>query len=200
LEVERRFSPVAEAMLGHVMLADDLHCALAASNLNGRGTVFVTREGDLVWPGRMISGGSAEDDHATVDAAAVEAEKRELARAEEEHRTRVGQFAAVRAEREHADGELEQGRRMARDAERVANERRGALARAEQSVALAEAHGGNSRRRLSELAELAIASNARLEELAKIEQEARARLGVMAGEIAALRAAAEEAGAALLEA
>src|SRR5208337_3181923 len=34
LEVESRFSPVAEAMLGHVMLADDLHSALAASNLN----------------------------------------------------------------------------------------------------------------------------------------------------------------------
>src|SRR5208282_6324124 len=116
------------------------------------------------------------------------------------HRTRVGQFAAIRAERERADSELERGRAMAREAERVAIERRGALARAEQSVALAEAHGGNSRRRLNELAELAIASNARLEELAKIEQEARARLGVMAAEIASLRAAAEEAGAALLEA
>ena len=154
LEIEARFSPVAEAMLGHVMLADDLHSALAASNLNGHGTVFVTRDGDLVMPGRMISGGSAEDSHAAVDLAAIEAETRELARAEEEHRTRVGQFADVRAERERADSALDQGRIKARDAERVAIERRGALARAEQAVALAEAHGGNSRRRLSELAEL----------------------------------------------
>ena len=200
LEVERRFSPVAEAMLGHVMLADDLHSALAASNLNGRGTVFVTREGDLVWPGRMISGGSAEDNHAAVDVAAIEAETRELARAEEEHRTRVGQFAAVRAERERADAGLEQGRSAARDAERAANECRDALARAEQSMALAEAHGGNSRRRLGELADLVIASNARLEELAKLEQEARARLGVMVGEIASMRAVAEELGAVMLEA
>ncbi len=92
------------------MLADDLHSALAASNLNGHGTVFVTRDGDLVMPGRMISGGSAEDSHAAVDLAAIEAETRELARAEEEHRTRVGQFAAVRAERERADSALEQGR------------------------------------------------------------------------------------------
>ena len=200
LEIESRFSPVAEAMLGHVMLADDLHSALAASNLNGHGTVFVTRDGDLVMPGRMISGGSAEDSHAAVDLAAIEAETRELARAEEEHRTRVGQFADVRAERERADSALEQGRGKARDAERVAIERRGALARAEQAVALAEAHGGNSRRRLSELAELVITSNARLEELAKIEQEARARLSVMATEIATLRAAAEEIGAVMLEA
>jgi chromosome segregation protein len=148
----------------------------------------------------MISGGSAEDSHAAVDLAAIEAETRELARAEEEHRTRVGQFAAVRAERERADAELEQGRGMAREAERVAIERRGALARAEQSVALAEAHGGNSRRRLSELAELVITSNARLEELAMAEQEARARLGAIAGEIAARRATAEEIGAVMLEA
>jgi chromosome segregation protein len=200
LEFEPRVRPVAEAMLGHVMLADDLRSALAASNLNGHGTVFVTRDGDLVWPGRMISGGSADDNHAAVDLAAIEAETRELARAEEEHRTRVGQFAAVRAERERADAELEQGRKIAREAERVAIERRGALARAEQSVALAEAHGGNSRRRLSELAELVITSNARLEELAMAEQEARAQLGAIAGEIATRRATAEEIGAVMLEA
>ncbi len=200
LEFEPRIRPVAEAMLGHVMLADDLRSALAASNLNGHGTVFVTRDGDLVWPGRMISGGSAEDNRAAVDLAAIEAEMRELARAEEEHRTRVGQFATVRAERERADAELEQGRGIAREAERVAIERRGALARAEQSVALAEAHGGNSRRRLGELAELVIASNARLEELAMAEQEARARLGAIAGEIAERRATAEQIGAVMLEA
>jgi len=200
LEVESRFSPVAEAMLGHVMLADDLHSALAASNLNGHGTVFVTRDGDLVMPGRMISGGSAEDSHAAVDLAAIEAETRELARAEEEHRTRIGQFADVRAERERADAALEQGRGRAREAERVAIERRGSLARAEQSVALAEAHGGNSRRRIGELAELVITSNARLEELAKIEQEARARLSVMFTEIASMRTTAEEIGAVMLEA
>ena len=200
LEFEPRIRPVAEAMLGHVMLADDLRSALAASNLNGHGTVFVTRDGDLVWPGRMISGGSAEDNHAAVDIAAIEAQTRELARAEEEHRTRVGQFAAVRTERERADAALDQGRGIAREAERVAIERRGALARAEQSVALAEAHGGNSRRRLSELAELVITSNARREELAMTEQEARARLGEIAGEIAARRATAQQIGAVMLEA
>ncbi len=200
LEFEPRIRPVAETMLGHVMLADDLRCALAASNLNGHGTVFVTRDGDLVWPGRMISGGSAEENHAAADLAAIEAETRELARAEEEHRTRVGQFAAVRAERERADAELAQGRGIAREAERVAIERRGGLARAEQAVALAEAHGGNSRRRLNEIAELVITSNARLEELAMAEQEARARLGAIAGEIAERRAAAEEIGAVMLEA
>ena len=64
LDVDPRFCHVAEAMLGHVVVADDLRSALAASNLNGHGTLFVTREGDLVSPGRLIAGGSgatAED-------------------------------------------------------------------------------------------------------------------------------------------
>src|SRR5208283_5014102 len=144
LEVESRFSPVAEAMLGHVMLADDLHSALAASNLNGHGTVFVTRDGDLVMPGRMISGGSAEDSHAAVDLAAIEAETRELARAEEEHRTRIGQFADIRAERERADAQLEQGRARAREA------RAGSSHPPERDVhrdRIVAHHGGGDRRR-----------------------------------------------------
>src|SRR5260370_37698012 len=52
---------------------------------------------------------------------------------------------------------------------------------------------------MSELADLVVSSNSRLEELAKIEQEARARLTVMATEIAALRATAEEIGTVMLE-
>jgi chromosome segregation protein len=199
LEVEQRFAPVAETMLGHVMLADNLHSALAASNLNGHGTVFVTREGDLVMPGRMISGGSSEDHRAAIDSAAIEAEKRELARAEDEHRMRVGQFATIRAERERADAEFEAARAKAHEAERVANQRRMELARAEQSAALADTHGGASGWRLSELADLMVTSNARLEELAKIEQQSRARLSAIAGEIATLRTAAEEIGATMLE-
>ena len=199
LEVDSRFAPVAEAMLGHVMLADDLRSALAASNLNGHGTVFVTREGDLVWPGRMISGGSAEVGRSAKDLATLESEMHELARAEEEHRTRVGQLAAVHAAREQADSDFEQGRRRAREAERIAIERRSALARADQSVALADAHAGNSARRLGEIAELIVTSNARLEELATIEQEARARLATLMDELAVRRATAEEIGAAMLE-
>jgi chromosome segregation protein len=95
---------------------------------------------------------------------------------------------------------LEQARRAAREAERIAIERRSALARAEQALALAEAHGGSSHRRLSELTELATASNARLQELATTENEARAGLGALAAEIGVLRTAAEETGAEMLEA
>jgi chromosome segregation protein len=200
LEVEARFAPVAEMMLGHVMLADDLRSALAASNLNGHGTVFVTREGDLVWPGRMITGGSTDDSRTSVDLATIETEKLALKHAEDEHRERIAHFASIRAERERADAELEQARLRARDAERIANEHRTALARAEQSVALAEAHGGNSRRRLAEISELVTTSNARLEELAMAEQGARARLAEIVGQIATARDAAEKIGASMLDA
>jgi chromosome segregation protein len=96
--------------------------------------------------------------------------------------------------------DLDQARTRARDAERISNERRDALAHAEQAVALAEAHGGNSRRRLAEIAELVSTSNARLEELALAEQQARGRLSEIVDQIAIRRAAAEEIGAAMLDA
>src|SRR5258708_24321025 len=123
----------------------------------------------------MIAGGSWEGGRAAVDPAALETEMLALKRAEDEHRERIGQFASIRAERERADLALDQARTRAREAENVSNERRDALARADQAVALAEAHSGNSRRRLSEIAELVGTSNARLEELALAEQDARAR-------------------------
>src|SRR5512146_1699946 len=76
LEVEPRFRDVAEAMLGHVVVAEDLRSALAASNLNGHGTLFVTREGDLVSRVKMIAGGSnavSGDGPGGEDKAALEA-------------------------------------------------------------------------------------------------------------------------------
>ncbi len=200
IEVETRFAPVAEVMLGHVMLADDLRSALAASNLNGHSTVFVTREGDLVWPGRIISGGSAEDTtSAQIDLVAVEAEMRELARAEQEYHACSDQMAEIHRRRELADSELAEARNRAREAERLCNQRRDALARAEQAVALSEAHAGNSRRRLGEIAELVINANVRLEELAIAEQNSRERLLAHGAEIAARRLESEEIGAAMLE-
>ncbi|MGC1337168.1 MAG: AAA family ATPase, partial [Candidatus Binataceae bacterium] len=106
LEIDPRYRHVAEAMLGHVMLADDLNSALAASNLNGHGTLFVTRDGDVLSPGRMIVGGSADDSASAVraaDLAARESAERELARAEEEHRELSARFGEHRGTREAAD-------------------------------------------------------------------------------------------------
>ena len=200
LEIEPRFKPVAEAMLGHVMVADDLRAAFAASNLNGHGTLFVTRDGDLISPGRIISGGSADDVRIAAGLVTIESASRELARAEQEHAAHAEAFAAIADARERTDRDLGDARHRAREAEKIANERRDALARAEQAAALAGAHTAGASRRLGEIADLIATSNARLEELAIAEQEARARLAAVNSEISVLRTAADEAATAMLEA
>src|SRR5262249_15162015 len=55
VEIEPRFIPLAEALLGHVMVAEDLRAAYAASSANSSSRAFVTPEGDLLWPHRVIS-------------------------------------------------------------------------------------------------------------------------------------------------
>ncbi|MHB8384822.1 MAG: coiled-coil domain-containing protein, partial [Candidatus Binataceae bacterium] len=203
LEVEPRYRHVAEAMLGHVMLADDLNSALAASNLNGHGTLFVTRDGDVLSPGRMIIGGSADDSAAAVraaDLAVREDAERELRRAEEEHRELSARFAENREVRERADAALVAARALGHEAERILGAARAAVAHAEQEAALAAQRIVGARGRLEEIAQLSLASNARMEVLAMGEQEARSRLSVLRDEIATNRASAERFGAAVMEA
>ena len=202
LDIDPRFQPVAEQFLGHVLLADDLDSALAASNLNGHGTLFVTRDGDLLLPGRMIRGGSGEEDTASGQRqdAAPDAAARELARAQEQHRAAAERFDAMRDARERAESALGDARHRAREAERIVGERRDALARARQTQALAQAQASGARRRMDEIAELVVASNTRLEQLAVAEQDARARLAALRDEFAQRRAAAEELAAAVMEA
>jgi chromosome segregation protein len=202
LEVDPRHAEVAEMMLGHVMVADDLPSALAASNLNGHGALFVTREGDLLAPRRLIRGGSAATESAAhaQEQAAREAAANELDRAQNEHRAGAERFESARADRERAEAALADARHRGSEAERILSERRAARARVEQSRALADAQSTGARRRLAEIADGVVASNARLEELALAEQDARARLGAVREQHAARRAAADQLGAAVMEA
>ncbi len=193
VEVDQRFAPLAEAMLGHVIVADDLRAALAASNLNGHGTVFVTREGDLVYPGRMISGGSTEEEApAAADLAAAARQAEELARAEQEQQSNAEALIEAHAAKERAHQSLNDIRHRAREAERIVGERRAALNKVEQAKALADAQLGGTRRRLGEIGDLAAFANARLEQLALGEQELRARLASLGEELAGCRTAAED--------
>jgi chromosome segregation protein len=203
IEVEPRFRPVAEAIIGHVMLADDLNCALAASNLNGHGTLFVTREGDLLEPGRMIAGGSSSDDREAgriAERSARDQTAAELLRVEQEHHRLEARYAENCVARERCESALGDARHRAREAERILGERRGALARIEQSAALAEAQSASARKRMGEIAEAAGAANIRLEQLALEEQESRGRLAEMREEISARRHATEQLGSAAMEA
>ena len=194
IDVDPRFRSLAEAMLGHVIVTDDLNAAMAASNLNGRGTLFVTREGDVLNPGRMIAGGSATDDATAIRAAdtmARETYARELEQAEQEHRELSARLAENHASGEAAALALSAAVARAKECEHLAAQRRDVVVRTEQAAALAEAEAGGSRRKLGDVVESSIGANARLEELALAEQDARGKLAAFRDELAACRAAAD---------
>ena len=200
LEVEPRFRPVAEAMLGHVMLADDVRSALAASNLNGHGTLFVTRDGDIVEPGKMICGGS-------MDANAPRAESIQPLKETTAHlaRARIQREALEMilpervAAKERAARILAELRDCIARAERLANGARAEAASAEQAMRMASIRLVESHRRLDEIAALVATSNARLEELALAEQNMRQKLAEMREQIGTSRQTVEQVAAKMLE-
>jgi chromosome segregation protein len=205
LEVEPRFKHAAEAMLGHVVVADDLNSALAASNLNGHGTLFVTREGDLVWPGRLITGGSVapgENDEAEefIDARALEEAATQVEQAENEAAALRAEFESARAALEAAHREVGEARTSLSQTERTLGERRSAVDRHQAQAAGARNSSEQANSRLDEIARLIAESNTRLEELAHAEAAGRERLGTMREALAENKRRAEEAGAAMLEA
>jgi len=205
VEVDPRFAPLAEALMGHVLVAQDLRAALAASNLNGHGAIFVTPEGDMLWPDRMISGGSGgrREDAGEIDmrgrAAALEAAERTAAAAavDYEDLQRGADWARIATREELA--ELARNRAEVTASERATEMARAALAKAEQQIALAEANRAAAERRVDEAAKLAIAANARLEQLARAEQDLRARLGGAAEALAENRKVARRLGDELIE-
>jgi len=200
--VDPRYSNVVELMLGHVMLADDVRAALNASNLNGHGTLFVTRDGDVVTPGSVIRGGSAHRAEVAIETPpvkSIEEFETEIIRGEFEHealRERLAQRTGARVE---LAASLAQARGRATEAERAAIASRGEAAAAEQRVRMAHLALDGARKRLSEIREASVASNARLEELARIEQASRAQLAAMRDDIAARRTALEQLGAVMMD-
>ncbi len=201
--VDPRYANVVELMLGHVMLADDVRAALEASNLNGHGTLFVTRDGDLVSPGSIIRGGSAARTEVAIETPVikpVEEIESELMHAEFEHETLKERLAQRTGARVEVAAALAATRGRAHEAERAAIAARGEAASAEQKVRMAHVLLDSARKRLAEIRESSVASNARLEELARIEQASRAQLATMRDDIATRRAALEQLGAVMMEA
>jgi chromosome segregation protein len=204
VEVEPDFEPFVEALIGHVMLADDLNAAMAASNLNGRGTVFVTREGDLLWPDRMISGGSGTQVEAgEVDMRqrtyALELAEQSVALAEQEHEELLRSADwARRAVQDELKG-IQNARRQTAECEQALSQARSTLAKLEHQTAFADANRASVERRAAEIVELVSAANARLEEFALTEQSARARLAAAAAELAECRAEARRLSEVMLE-
>ena len=207
LDVDPRFYHVAEAMLGHVVVADDLRSALAASNLNGHGTLFVTREGDLVSPGRLIAGGSgataedgSQEEAAAPDAPSLEEAASRVEEAEAETASLRAAFEAARAVLEAAHRELSEGRDNLSRAERATSERRSALERVDNELAAARGQHEQARVRIEEIVRLMAESNSRLEALAHGEAAGRERLAAIRAEMTERKTRAEESAAAMLEA
>jgi chromosome segregation protein len=182
VEIEPRFLALAEALLGHVIVAQDLRAAFAACHGNGSGSAFVTPEGDLLWPHRVISGGSGhhlesgEEIDIRKRALALETAEREMAIAEMQHEQLGSLQDWARLACQDAIEMVELTRQRARETETAVNRVRAAMAKAEQNLALTEANRANARRRSAEVEAAAVAANSRLEELAGIERQSRAAL------------------------
>ena len=193
VEVEPRYVAIAEALMGHIMLADDLRAAQAAANLNGRGTVFVTRDGDLLAPDRMISGGSgaqidnAEELGMRQRALTLEAAERAVTAAEADHEELVRQADWARLAAQDEVDDMRGAKAQVGATEQAVIVARDALVKVEQRIALAEASRSAINRRTTEIVGLAQIANLRLEELARLEQAARAKLSEAATDLAGLR-------------
>ena len=204
IEVDATARAAAEAILGHVVLADDLGAAMAASNLNGHGTLFVTRDGDLVSPGRLITGGSAPSaaDSASISSAGLPLEeaRARAATAREELAAQRANHDSARSAMNQIRNALSEARRAIAAADRVAVERRTAVAKAEADLRLSESRAADARRRLDDIVRMAADSNSRLEELALAEQAMREQLGAARATAADCKATVERAAAAMREA
>jgi chromosome segregation protein len=193
---------VAEAVLGHVLLADDIASALGASNLNGHGIVFVTREGDVVWPGEVVSGGSSIDPSAIDEvegALSIGEAESALAQSEARSRETRAMLAKAKSARETAQHSLNLHRQSVTELDLAIARAQGSLARADSERAMAEAQRANARNRMMEIDAVVPATNARLEELARIEQSGRVELAAARAEMGERRASADKIGEEMLK-
>jgi chromosome segregation protein len=195
------FGPVVEAMLGHVMVADDLSVAMAAANNNGHGTVYVTREGDVIRPGSMISGGSVAEGPSEIDdhPLSVEDAQAALEKIQAEHQAASAELEERRRRRERANAELVALRNEAAAAEQAVSERRADMARIERNNVVAQARRDGARRRLAEIESQVPAANGRLSELAFETRAGREQLAAFKNDLETSKAAAEELGERMLQ-
>lgn len=194
VDVERPFQQLAEALIGHVMLVRDLPSAYAAAGLNGVGTVFVTPEGDLLAPDRMISGGSGAhtDRNESLSmrerAAALDKATQALAEGDADHEGLLRLYDWARLASADEVNASRRARAAVNAADAALVQVRANLAKIEQRVSLSDGRRSSAQRRVEELARQVTTSNQRLEELALAEQAKRVALAEVANELAALRA------------
>ena len=90
--VKPGYEPIARALLGNVVLTENLAAAVELFNRNGRVQTIVTRSGDVVSPRGFLIGGSREA------GSGILAKKQELREAERQGKVLEQQFETARAE------------------------------------------------------------------------------------------------------
>jgi chromosome segregation protein len=197
LAVDEDHVELAEALLGHVALADDVASALEASSNGQRGRIFVTRHGDVVRPGGIVSGGNRVELEAadTAEHVLSVAQAQQLLRQAEEERELLRQaLAAARALRKQAELKLAQARQANAAARLAADAAQAAHARVQRERDLAGAHRNQTLRRLSEIDGVMPQLKARLEEIEAARKTHGQGLDQQKQALAEKRALADELG------
>lgn len=184
LQVREGFGPVVAALLGHIQLVDSLEEALAAPAIPG--VLYVTPDGARVRDGGVVRLGTGAD----------------AAQGALERKRRIRELAGLEpdlsATFEHAGQQVDEARAAlmhARSSEgdvageiaRLEGERTSVLAeigRLEQSLSSSLADQSQLSRRREKAAEQVRAAQPQVDELSRTRDEARARVGEIAAELA----------------
>jgi chromosome segregation protein len=189
IKVRPGFEQTAEALVGNVLIVEDLAAALRAWQSGLRQWVFVTAAGDLFRPGQIVHGGAAQDQVFADPAGQSQRQQPEPAAALAREVERLeGEVKAAAAEQQR-----QAERRAARRAEvgeraRAATSSAGALAQAEARKALLEDRAARLRSRLEELRRGRLEAEKEIAALGQVEEAAAARLESLESQRAALRA------------
>ena len=197
LAVDENHAGLAEALLGHVALAEDVASALEAASNGQRGRIFVTRHGDIVRPGGIVSGGNRLEPEPTGDAQqtlSVAQAHAVVKQADEEREGLRQELASARELRRQAESKLAQTREAGAKARLAADAAQSACAGAQRERELAAGHRNQTLRRLSEIDSVMPELKARVEEIEAAQQAQRERLGQLKQAAAQKRALVDELG------
>ncbi|GEM_PF-1343230 len=180
LYIEQGYWALAQALLGNVRLAQDVQQALAAAANGGSEQIYVTPHGDIVRPGRILSGGSRlvpeEPDGLDCPLSMTQAQQL-LEEAQREKEGAARSFDGARKAREEVEGRLKAIRTALARAEATLASSETRRNRIEQEYVLTNARRAELVRQLAEIEEKLPLLEKRLEELASLEQSKREELG-----------------------
>jgi chromosome segregation protein len=197
LAIDENYAGLAEALLGHVEVVDDVASALEAASNGHYGRIFVTRYGDVVRPGGIVSGGhrmASEQVVETEQTLPVSQAQELLARAEEERELLRQALVSAREMCRQAEARLGAAREASAKARMAADAARSACERARREQELAADYRNKTLHRLSEIDTALPEAKAHVEEIEAAQQVQRDQLAQLRQLVAEKRTLADEAG------